>query len=1487
MAMTVVWAYQPARASVAPRPGGAAARAESTAFVAKSRLTTAQLIQAAKDAGSRLPVHTTPPASKGIPVHPPIVVTRSRDVTHSQGPNSGIDAVGAVPMGTAAAGAAVLPASATPLTGSVTSPQNQGQTSTIFSLRARLTGGCGPPCSATTYTGVTFQYRVGTAGTFANVPASAVSNGGAAVTWPVTASVLSDNSGVQSPNLAWLAKQTISSSGLLQVQAVFTDGLGDSYTTSPVTVTLDRSGTGSDFATSQVGPVAVGMQSGNLSLAATDVSIASYGADLLVSRTFDTMAPGSSSLFGPGWTSSLPVLGTTMAWSSVTDGGSYAVLTSADGSVDTFATGATVNGVTSYTAQGPAAADGLALAKSSSGFSLTDPSGDQVRFTAANASKPNYYTPSRVTQPGSSRSVGYIYDATSTDASYGKPLLMVAPNPNLAAGTSSTTACPYPASASTWSAGCRGVQFTYNSGGKLTQVSFVSDDGSALTSTPVAAYSYDSSGRLSGEWDPRISPNLVTTYTYDQSTSSPTYGWLTSVSPAQSSTGGLQPWTFAYNTTAGSPDYGKLVSVTRTHSNGTRATQTVAYEVPLTTGAGGPVTMDATTVGTWNQTDVPASATAVFPATHVPASPPTASDWQYAQITYYDADGRQVNTAQYGSGAWNIDTTQYDAYGDEISQLTAADRAEALAAGSSSASVAAELESVSEYTTAADGSQQLTDTYRPLHNANVPGQGTRQVRTHVHYVYGQGAPSTGGPYDLITTETTTASLGAGIPGTSDADARTTRSLYSNGTDTTGWTLHSPLQTITDPGGLAITKTTAYNEDSTLYGGEPLVVKTCMPSDTGCSGAGTQQTIYYTAGANPVDSACGGKSAWADLVCKTRPAAQPTASGVPNLPVTTYTYNTYLEPLTKTEDFGSSTRTTTYTYDTAGRQTRTSVSSSDSGMTPVDDQVTVYSASTGLVTDLESFNANGTQTGDIKSGYDDFGQLASYTDAANNLTTYGYNLNGQVSSRIDGKGTTTYTPDTRGLLTTETDSQAGTFTARYNPDGKLSSLTYPGALTASYGYDETSAPTALSYAGQAWASPRSDSVTPDAHGDWATQNYLASTRAYSYDNAGRLTSAQDTQSGQCTTRGYRYDADSNRTALTTYAPASNGACQTSTASTTRTYTYSSADQLTGVSYDSQGDITNQALGNGANYAVLSTYYADGTLASQKQCGYSGCIDTLSYTLDPQQNRTGTWNDSYSFTTYTNHYSSSTDKPAWTAPSPTNSTAAWTRYIDGPNGMLAATVDSVSGTLKTTLQLVDLHGDIMATASTSSTSTGPTATNTYDEYGNPQSGGGGIYGWLGGDQRQSTLSGNIILMGARAYDPATGRFDQVDPIYAGSANAYDYAFQNPLTNYDLTGQAHWQWRHLPWDVVLRLWLNIPETIALYLALHGFPYRFTRLVLQFLPWWARQIIEWYIDHLGGHIWSATEYAMEHGDCVAINFYIWGTLTAFPYYNSYWCIW
>jgi hypothetical protein len=42
-----------------------------------------------------------------------------------------------------------------------------------------------------------------------------------------------------------------------------------------------------------------------------------------------------------------------------------------------------------------------------------------------------------------------------------------------------------------------------------------------------------------------------------------------------------------------------------------------------------------------------------------------------------------------------------------------------------------------------------------------------------------------------------------------------------------------------------------------------------------------------------------------------------------------------------------------------------------------------------------------------------------------------------------------------------------------------------------------------------------------------------------------------------------------------------------------------------------------------------------------------------------------------------------------------------------------------------------------------------------------------------------------VGARPYDSSTGRFVAPDPVDGGSLNAYDYAGQDPINNYDLAG------------------------------------------------------------------------------------------------------
>jgi hypothetical protein len=116
--------------------------------------------------------------------------------------------------------------------------------------------------------------------------------------------------------------------------------------------------------------------------------------------------------------------------------------------------------------------------------------------------------------------------------------------------------------------------------------------------------------------------------------------------------------------------------------------------------------------------------------------------------------------------------------------------------------------------------------------------------------------------------------------------------------------------------------------------------------------------------------------------------------------------------------------------------------------------------------------------------------------------------------------------------------------------------------------------------------------------------------------------------------------------------------------------------------------------------------------------------------------------------------------------------------GIGGELAAIQDSASGVA---LQLTNLHGDVVATASLSPEATKPTATFEFDEFGNPKGAGPGRFGWLGGKQRRTELPSGVIQMEARSYVPrwdglsrliqSEGLCERVRPCECGPANGYD--------------------------------------------------------------------------------------------------------------------
>jgi RHS repeat-associated protein len=388
---------------------------------------------------------------------------------------------------------------------------------------------------------------------------------------------------------------------------------------------------------------------------------------------------------------------------------------------------------------------------------------------------------------------------------------------------------------------------------------------------------------------------------------------------------------------------------------------------------------------------------------------------------------------------------------------------------------------------------------------------------------------------------------------------------------------------------------------------------------------------------------------------------------------------------------------------------------------------------------------------------------------------------------------TYAYDPRGLVSTITDPAGRPVTITYDAAGKPLDTTLLNVAIIKQRYDalgrlqsvqnhKVAGDVAIAdyTVGGYDLNGRITSVTQTDGGI-----HPAATTAYTYDTLGRLETWTD--SGNVLHR-YSFDLESNRTK------------QVDGPTTTHQYTYAgdatsrllTVDTTNAYSYDpaGTGDVVGRPA-DGSRPAQTLTWDSSGSLATVTAADSSSVTfsrDALGRVRERVQ-RDGT--PTHAITADTVYrFSGDGDSPSYEVDQ--HSGGAKKSFLDG-----AAVVYAGDRTGTPTFLFSDVHGNTVATADQNGTAMGTIAT--YDPVGAPVTANGSnptSFGFVGKFEKYSDPFASLVLMGARPYDPALGRFLAVDPVPGGSANDYDFVNQDPINGYDLNGQAPWDHWSCDW-------------------------------------------------------------------------------------------
>jgi RHS repeat-associated protein len=456
-----------------------------------------------------------------------------------------------------------------------------------------------------------------------------------------------------------------------------------------------------------------------------------------------------------------------------------------------------------------------------------------------------------------------------------------------------------------------------------------------------------------------------------------------------------------------------------------------------------------------------------------------------------------------------------------------------------------------------------------------------------------------------------------------------------------------------------------------------------------------------------------------------------------------------------------------------------------------------------------------KTGCTTTTYDTANQLktVAYSDGVTpNVTNLTYDADGQRTGMTDGTGTSAWVWDSFHRLTGYSNGNGAQVQYGYNLRNLPTTITYPGSLNVTRGYDDVGRFTSV----QDWLS-NTTTFGYDPNSNLTTETLPSGAGivdTFTFDAADRLTGISDVKGSSTTLFSATYTRDNaNQLSSDSSAPSATGsykytplnqvcyagssgssACGSPPSGSTA-YAYDAADNLI------QTGTTQQVFNNGDQLcwtaptvgacaspptgATTYTYEAHGnrTVVTPP----AGGATNLSYDQANRLTAVGT-SSTYAYNgdglRMSKTISGTTSQFLWDVAGslPVLIRDSSTLYIHGPGGQ---PVEQINGST-----VIWLHHDQLGSTRLITDANGVSqATYTFDAYGTIVLSTGAISNPMRFAGEYRDPESGFYYLRARYYDPSTSQLISRDPAVQGTGEPYGYVDDNPLNATDPTGLLTW--------------------------------------------------------------------------------------------------